>query len=216
MVRGCSGWDKDWRAAIGVSAWFHRGSVRARVASADRGCLDEPRALADRRRDAPTFVDPTGDNEAAWRPTSADRAGREALGPSRSGSTYPTSSTWEGDFLALFLDTDLNPATGSRPPTAATLHPGNRCATAYIDHLLNGKLWDFARPRPHSGPSGRAGPTITVHRSELGATRGFSFWIGASWSRAAPGSSSSRPRRDVELLTRASARRVGRGRPSGP
>jgi hypothetical protein len=101
-----------------------------------------------------------------------------------------------GDIYALFLDTDLDAATGSRAAGGADAVIAIDGDTGTLGLARwTGMGWNFGVPHASLRGAWDGGPTVSVDRAELGGTAAFRFWegasardrLGSSWMDAAPG-----------------------------
>jgi hypothetical protein len=132
------------------------------------------------------FADPAGDNEVFGPDLTAVEVSNDAAGTVSIRVAVPNLPVLRaGDFFALFLDTDGRAATGSRSALGADYAVAFDGTTGTIDLAgWGGSGWSFSVPATSLRATWSSGPTLSVHRNELGGTDGFNFWIGATSTNA--------------------------------
>jgi hypothetical protein len=130
-----------------------------------------------------SWADPAGDNEGGLAPDiqgvvfANDDLGTIGMRIDTPNFTYLIAGT----FLAVFLDTDQNPATGNSTGSDFVIAIDGNSNSIGLGRW-NGSTWDFTTAQSSLQGSWSGGATITINRSDLAYTSGMNFWIGASWT----------------------------------
>lgn len=132
------------------------------------------------------YSDPSGDGKG-----SADVTG-VSVASDANGQILFTISTAsdpeaQGGAVVLFLDTDVNPATGAPGTLGAEFLLGVD-ADSWSFGRWTGSQWDWDTPYSTVRLMSNANTELfSVNRSELGATESFNFWVRAVRGAAASG-----------------------------
>lgn len=123
-----------------------------------------------------SYTDPSGDGKGSADVTGVSVAS-DANGQILLTITSAGDPEANGGYIVLFLDTDLNLATG-RPGTLGADFLFGIDADGYGFARWTGSDWDWGIPYSTVRVRTNAtGAMVSVNRSELGATDSFNFWV---------------------------------------